>query len=660
MESLAGVTAADLEPALDERLRRADEALDAAVAAAPDTAGVLVHLDRASRHAVSGFGRTGSLWAVHPDTDVRAAATSAMIRFESWRSRTFARQDLYDALATLEDADLDGPQRRHLSLWRASQRLNGAHLDEAGRQALAGLQHRAAELASAIDTGFPADLPILELRREDLDGLPADVLDRFAGGEAPGTVRVPVDFQTRDAFMAHVRRRDLRERFWRALYDRGLATTLEPMRELFDVRRQIATLAGFGSWAELRTSISSVGSVAAAEAILDDLAGPSRRAAEAFIEACEAALDGQLGDEGYRPWDQYAAIRELTAALGTDREAIRPYLPVEAVAGGLFRLAREVFGVRVDDGEPGLGWHEDVRTLVISDDATGEVLGVCLWDPWDRPGKMAGTVGFMEVIEVMPPDADGRFPPVATMLVTMFPKPPPGGRTHISVGDAEVLFHEFGHVLDFTIGMRTSVALDDSWWGRDWVEGPSFSIGFWARSPTVIATYARHPDTGEAVPAALVEPLDTVQAIEDVPYVARYLQLARVDLAVHGPEPVDLDEVWRRAAADSPFPEPAVGFRPFALSMVSGGYDAALYGVDYALTIRDELLAEFARGGWLSPAVGRAYIRDVLAPGAFVPPTERLATFLGHPPTSAPLIAKLEGAIEAVRAATSGVGGRPA
>jgi Zn-dependent oligopeptidase len=132
-----------------------------------------------------------------------------------------------------------------------------------------------------------------------------------------------------------------------------------------------------------------------------------------------------------------------------------------------------------------------------------------------------------------------------------------------------------------------------------------------------------------------------------------------VDLAVHGPTPVDLDEVWRRAAADGPFPDPVDGFRPFALSLIAGGYDAALYGVDYALTIRDELLAAFARGGWLSPEVGRAYVREVLAPGAFVPPAQRLESFLGHPPTSAPLIARLEQAVDVVRAATSGDAGRP-
>ena len=345
-----------------------------------------------------------------------------------------------------------------------------------------------------------------------------------------------------------MRRRDLREVFWRRLYDRGLATTLEPMRELFDVRRQVAQLAGFESWAALRTSISSVGSVAAAEAILDDLAGPSRRAANAFIDACQATLDAELGGEAFMPWDQFRAIGAMSAALGTDPEAIRPYLAVDAVAEGLFRLAREVFGIRVDEVEGGLGWHEDVRSLVLVDDATGAVLGTCLWDPWDRPGKMAGTVEFMDVVEAPPARDDGEFPPVETMLVTMFPRPAPGEHTHISVGDAETLFHEFGHVLDFTIGVRRSAALDDAWWGRDWVEGPSFSMGFWGRAPTVMATYARHPETGQPVPASLLEPLDLVKAIEDVPFIARYLQLARVDLAVHGSLPVDLDAMASRCS----------------------------------------------------------------------------------------------------------------
>ena len=363
-------------------------------------------------------------------------------------------------------------------------------------------------------------------------------------------------------------------------------------------------------------------SVGAAEAILDGMAGPSRSAAAAFIEACEAVLADQLGGDAFQPWDQFAGIDALTRSIGTDREAVRPYLTVDGVTDGLFRLAREVFGIRVEERAGGMGWHEDVRTLALIDDATGEQLGTCLWDPWDRLGKMAGTVGFMDLIEADAPErgTDGPFPPAVTMLVTMFPgRPTVRGHTSASAtrrscstSSATSSTSRSGR------GSRSSSPMAGG--ARDWVEGPSFSIGFWSRAPEVIATYARHPETGEPVPAALVEGLALAQAIEDVPYVAKYLQLARVDLAVHGPVPVDLDEVWRRAAADSLFPDPLGAFRPFALSMIAGGYDAALYGVVYSLEIRDELLAAFARGGWLSPETGRAYIREVLAPGAFVPP----------------------------------------
>jgi peptidyl-dipeptidase Dcp len=172
----------------------------------------------------------------------------------------------------------------------------------------------------------------------------------------------------------------------------------------------------------------------------------------------------------------------------------------------------------------------------------------------------------------------------------------------------------------------------------------------------VFATYARHPGTGEPAPAALVDALAIAQAIEDVPYLSRYVQLGTLDLAVHGPDEVDLDEAWRAAHAVIPLPEPAGAFRPFQMSMVAGGYDAALYGVCYALAIRDDLLDTAGRRGLLSADNGRRYIDQVLRPGPFVPPTERLAAFLGHPVSSAPLVARMGRAIDAARRAAAATG----
>jgi peptidyl-dipeptidase Dcp len=242
------------------------------------------------------------------------------------------------------------------------------------------------------------------------------------------------------------------------------------------------------------------------------------------------------------------------------------------------------------------------------------------------------------------------------MLVTMIPRPEDGSPATLAVYEAGVLFHEFGHVLDMTIGSRRAVALDDSWWGIDWVEGPSFFLEYWARRPEVFARFARHPETGEPAPAALVDALAIEQAIQDVPYLSRYIQLGGVDLAVHGPQDVDLDEAWRTAHAVIPLPDTARAFRPFPMSMVAGGYDAALYGVSYALAIRDDLLATVMRRGVLSPENGRRYIDQVLRPGPLVPPTDRLAAFLDHPVSSEPLVARMSRAIDAARQAAGAKG----
>ena len=454
--------------------------------------------------------------------------------------------------------------------------------------------------------------------------------------------------------MTNIRRRDVRERYWRLLQDRALDATLEPMRELFRVRREIAQVAGFGSWADMRTVSGALGSVDGAQAVLADIAGPAAAAAQAFRDAATAVLADELRGDPYEPWDQFRAIRALTGALGADAAALKPYLPLDAVQAGLFRLAREVFGVRVEEGPGGLGWHEDVRSLRLIDDATDEVIGICLLDPWARDGKMAGTLAFMELLEADGPGSDGVRPPAVTMLVTMIPREIDGSRAMLGVFEAGVLFHEFGHVLDLTIGSRRGVTLDDGWWGSDWVEGPSFFLEYWARVPEVFATYARDPETGAPAPAALVDALSIAQAIEDVPYLATYVQRGLLDLAVHGPEDVDLDDAWRTAHAAIPLPEPSGAFRPFPISMIAGGYDAAVYGVCYALAIRDDLLDTFGRDGWLSPAAGRRYIEEVLRPGSVRAADRPAGVVPGSSRSSAPLAARMARAIEAARRASGG------
>ena len=660
MQTYAGLRPGDLATALETGLALASADLDQAVAIGGegDARAILGQLDLAARHARRAYGRSAALWAVHPDREIREAANEAQVRFEAWKADAFARRDLFAVLSAVDAAGLTAAERRHLELWRATGRINGAHLDDDAAGQLKTAREQATQLAIEIAERFVAETPVMELTRDELEGLPAGLLDTLEPGSAPDTMKLRVEFATRDEVLQGVRRRDIREQFWWRLYERSRTTNLEPMQELFELRRRIAQLAGFGSWAQLRTSTAALRTVDAARGTLDDLGEPAHAAARAFRAACERAVEGQTGDDGFQPWDQYVAVAELGRGLGVDAESLRRFLPLDGVLDGLFRLSREVFGIRVEERPESLGWHEDVRTLAMIDDATGEEIGLILFDPFARDGKMASTNAFMELLESEPAGADGRRSPSVTMLVTMFPKPVDGGPVLLSTSDVDPLFHEFGHILDFTIGSRNHPpVIEDNWWGTDWAEGPAMFLGAFGITPDVLATYARDPQSGEPIPAEAVNALAAIQGLEKVPYLERYLGLGRLDLAVHGPEPDDLDEAWREAWAPNPLPQPADHFQPFNMIMAVGGYDAALYGVPYAMVIRDALLDTFAREGWLNGETGRRYVREVLVPGPFVPPQERLAAFLGGPVSADALVEGVNQALRVASEASSPIAG---
>ena len=603
MRSYAGLTTTDLANDLESRLARADAAIDAAVGASTDPER-LGHLDAAARHVNAGRGRSGSLAIVHPDPAIRDAANAALARIAAWRAEAFSRSDLWRMLERIDDAALDVAQQGQIRLWRTNARVAGGHLDDARRAELATLITRATALETTIQEGFGADAPTLDVDEGLLADLPADVVASFEPGATPSTLRVPVTYGVWDEIMRGVSDRAVRERLWRLLQDRGRADNTLRMADLFRLRRSIAQLAGFESWATLRTSVMAFASPEAAGDALDALATAAHPVTRDYIAAAEAAL----GDEivgGYQLWDQFRGQAALARGVGVDVAAFRRYLPMDGVAAGLFDLVREVFGIRVEERPERLGWHEDVRTLALYDDATGEQIGVCLWDPFERDGKMAGAIAFMEMLEADVPGADGRRPPVVTMLVTTFPEAADGAPQRLSLDEVDSLFHEFGHVLDYTVGSRVAGSLDESWWGSDFAEGPSFFLAAWSRTPAVLERFAVDPATGEGIPKDAVAMLRVGQAIEDISFLERYIAIGRLDLAVHGPVEVDLDEAWRAAWADNPIPDPLGGFRPFPFSLVAGGYDAAVYGIPYALAVRDELLGAFESAGWLDP-VGRA------------------------------------------------------
>jgi Zn-dependent oligopeptidase len=190
---------------------------------------------------------------------------------------------------------------------------------------------------------------------------------------------------------------------------------------------------------------------------------------------------------------------------------------------------------------------------------------------------------------------------------------PSDGPSLLSLTDIEVLFHEYGHVLDFALEPSPfAIHRPEQWIPMDWVEGPSGFLGRWGKHPAVLAGFARHHVTGEPLPQELLEPLERVESLNLAMRILRWLSIARYDLLLHGEEPVTVEEAVRRSWPLRGTALPEGTCEPAAIPHLAAGYDCAVYGWVWATALSDDLLSRFEAEGMTSAGPGMAYRRAIL------------------------------------------------
>ncbi|MGY2064473.1 M3 family metallopeptidase [Blastococcus sp. SYSU DS0619] len=558
----------------------------------------------------------------------------------------FARVDAVHAAR--HDAGLDPEALRLVERYHLDFVLAGARLDADGRTRLSELNQQLSELSTTFGQNLQlateaAAVPVADAA--DLDGLSPEEIDAAAQAAADRGLDghlLALVLPTGQPVLTKLRARELRRRVFEASVTRASAGEHDnrPVAErIARVRAERARLLGFDTHADLVLADSTARTTAAVDEMLASMVPASVANAEAEAEVLReaAARDGvELA-----AWDwAFYSERVRAERYAVDTAALRPYFELDRVlVDGVFSAAERLYGFRFSPRPDLAGYHPDVRVWEVRD-ADGAEVGLYLGDFFAREGKRGGAwmSSFVRQSRLL-----GTRPVVVNNLNVS--RAPDGQRTLLTLDEVNTLFHEFGHALHGLSSAVTYPRFAGTAVPRDFVEFPSQVNEMWALWPEVLADYARHVETGEPLPASVVEAIDAAQLWGEGFATLEYLGATLLDQAWHRitPEtevgdPIAFERAALKAAGVASDLVPPRYRTTYFQHVFAGGYSAGYYSYIWSEVLDADTVEWFKENGGLRRENGDAFRQRLLAVGGSVDPLDAFRAVRGRDADPGPLL----------------------
>ena len=611
------------------RLERA-AALQTIVAGSPRPAApVLATLDELMLELANLGSECGLLSEVHPDEAVRDAAEAMDREATTFRSALLQDRGLHAALEAAGPLGLDPLSLRVRRLTLEDMARAGVALDDEGRARVRTLNDDLQALGQDFSRLIRDDVRRIEVTDEELVGLPADYITAHPAN-ASGRRVITTNYPDAIPFMAYSQSDAARRRLSHANQNRATPRNLEVLGEVLAKRQELARLLGFATWAEYATANKMTGSAVAARAFIErayDATRESARAEKALILAKKREVDPTAGAT-IGSWEHaYWVERIKSESFAFDPRSVRPYFEYGRVKDAILALAGRLFALTFTKVVQADIWHPSVDTYDVAVD--GRRVGRISLDMHPREGKYKHAACF-----TWRPGIKGKQEP-HLVLVCNFPDPAArAGPALMEHSEVVTFFHEFGHLVHFVlVGANAPWVRTASPTEWDFIEAPSQFLEEWIYDAAVLGGFARHVETGEAIPAEVVERLRDARDFGRGIHVQRQLFLAMVALELHERPAERLDttalvyELARRYSPTTLLPdthfEAAFGHLE--------GYTALYYTYVFSSVIAHDLLSAFAEDGLMDLAQAKRYRDLVLAPGGTKPAATLISDFLGRP-----------------------------
>ena len=450
--------------------------------------------------------------------------------------------------------------------------------------------------------------------------------------------------------MASTDDRALREEMFKAYSSRGNNGNEYDNKELITkmmaLRIEKAKLLGYDNPAEMILADKMAGNPEAVDTFLASILTPAVEKAKAEIVDMQAIMDEDIKagllPEGSKiePWDwAYYAEKVRKAKYALDEEQTKPYFKMENVRQGVFDLTTKLFGLQYEKLEDIPVYHPDVEGFKVTD-ADGSLIGVIITDYFPRSTKRGGAwmTNFVnqEVI-------DGEDIRPVIVNVGNFAKPTEDKPSLLTLDQVSTLFHEFGHALHGLLSQCTYKSVSGTSVARDFVELPSQIMENWAFEKDLLKEYARHYETGEAIPDSLVAKIDAAGTFNQGFMTTELAAASMLDLKWHmlesmeGVDPMEFEaEACRQMGLiDEIIPR----YRStYFAHIFSGGYSAGYYSYLWAEVLDKDAFELFTQKGVFDKATAMSFRRNVLEKGGSDEPMVLYRRFRGADPDPAALL----------------------
>ncbi len=595
--------------------------------------------------------------ASHTNDAIQASERELAPKIAAHTSAVFMNASLFARINALHaqrhSLNLSPVQNRLLERVHLDFTLQGAQLQGDARAQFAANAEKLAVLQTEFSQRVLKDeaefaLPVTD--EAQLAGLPAWLLGSAKETAQSKKLDAPYAFNASrsvvEAVLSFAKDKSLRAKMMDAFRARGRmqaeATTYPLIEQILTLRHAQATLMGYFNFSQYSLADTMAGKPAAVQALADQVWPAAVACAQReYAEISEIAKADGVATVTLSDWRYYAEkLRQQKFAISDDE--VKPYFSLSSMTQAMFDCAGQLFGIRFTE-KKGVTLHHPDATLYEVHRTDGTLQGLFVTDNFARPSKRSGA--WMSYLREQTQHYGGAVPIV--LNTNNFPKPTAGSPALMGFDDARTMFHEFGHGLHGLLSDSPYERLGGTNVLQDFVELPSQLFEHWAFAPQVLKKHAKHVDTGEAIPDALIAKLlqaNTVnqglQAVEGTSSLLLDLRLhSRVDF-----KGLDIAEFERQTLAAMNMPlhmKPRHELAHFG-HLFSGDYYASRYYVYLWAEVLDaDAYEAFTEAGNpFEPALAKKLFTHIYSAGNTVAPQDAYRRFRGRDATVEPMLRK--------------------